>query len=258
MDQFQSASCERLDIHHLRSQKFAKGTYRINRSSRTGMAVANDSNEAKGAKKPRNGNTKRRKRNQPPLLGGFSTKNSHTSPKRIALRRRQSEALRFREQGYNYEQIAKHMRTNPSTVYRWVMAAMDRITAEPARRVLDLELRRLDTLQSAIYADAIDGDLSAQAMYLRIADQRAKLLGLYPKEPTVYLNPPASEPLEGLRIEFVIPGRKEEPPPIDVTPKGPPDYSKPALPLPPERRRGPLGWLEERLQRFPRCDSSLN
>jgi hypothetical protein len=52
------------------------------------------------------------------------------------------------------------------------MAAMDRITAEPARRVLDLELR-LDTLQSAIYADAIDGDLSAQAMYLRIADQRA-------------------------------------------------------------------------------------
>jgi hypothetical protein len=31
------------------------------------------------------------------------------------------------------------MKTNPSTVYRWVMAAMDRITAEPARRVLDLE-----------------------------------------------------------------------------------------------------------------------
>ena len=90
--------------------------------------------------------SKRRKRNRPPLPGGFSTKNSHTSPKRIALRRRQSEALRFREQGYNYEQIAKHMKTNPSTVYRWVMAAMDRITAEPARRVLDLELRRLDAL----------------------------------------------------------------------------------------------------------------
>ena len=58
------------------------------------------------------------------------------------------------------------------------MAAMDRITAEPARRVLDLELRRLDTLQSAIYANAVGGDLSAQAMYLRIADQPAKLLGL--------------------------------------------------------------------------------
>jgi DNA-binding NarL/FixJ family response regulator len=82
------------------------------------MAIANDSNEAKGAKEPQNGNTKRRKRNRPPLPGGFSTKNSHTSSKRIALRRRQSEALRLREQGYNYEQIGKHMKTNPSTVYR--------------------------------------------------------------------------------------------------------------------------------------------
>jgi transposase-like protein len=87
------------------------------------MAIANHSNEAKGAKEPRNGNTKRRKRNRPPLPGDFSTKNSHTSAKRIALRRRQSEALKLREQGYNYEQIAKYMTTNPSTVYRWVRRA---------------------------------------------------------------------------------------------------------------------------------------
>src|SRR6516164_7083460 len=169
------------------------------------MAIANHTNDAKGAKEPQNGNTKRRKRNRPPLPGGFSTKNSHTSPKRIALRRRQSEALRLREQGYNYEQIAKYMKANPSTVYRWVMAAMDRITAEPARRVLDLELRRLDALQSAIYPDASDGDLAAQAMYLRIADQRAKLLGLYPKEPQVNFNLPAGDQPEMLQINFVVP-----------------------------------------------------
>jgi hypothetical protein len=69
------------------------------------------------------------------------------------------------------------MKTNPSTVYRWVVAAMDRITAEPAKRALELELRRLDQLQTAIYADALQGDLSSQQMYLRIADQRARLLG---------------------------------------------------------------------------------
>jgi hypothetical protein len=173
------------------------------------------------------------------------------------LYRRQSEALRFREQGYNYEQIAKHMKTNPSTAYRWVMAAMDRITAEPARRVLDLELRRLDTLQSAIYAKAVGGDLSAQAMYLRIADQRAKLLGLYPKEPQVNFNLPAGDQPDFLQINFVVPSRKQGPPPVDVTPvdaptaQGPPDYSRPALPAPPERRRGPLGWLEEKPARNP-------
>jgi transposase-like protein len=172
---------------------------------------------------PRNGNTKRRKRNRPPLPGGFSTKNSHTSPKRIALRRRQSEALRFREQGYNYEQIAKHMKTNPSTVYRWVVAAMNRITAEPAKRVLELELRRLDQLQTAIYADALQGDLSSQQMYLRIADQRARLLGLYPKEPQVHfnINDGKAAP-ELMRIEFVLPD-EPQPKPVDVTPEPKPD-----------------------------------
>ena len=189
--------------------------------------------------------SKRRKRNRPPLPGGFSTKNSHTSPKRIALRRRQSEALRFREQGYNYEQIAKHMRTNPSTVYRWVVAAMDRITAEPAKRVLELELRRLDQLQTTIYADALQGDLRAQQMYLRIADQRARLLGLYPKEPQVHFDLPASDqPETTLLINFVVPSRKEEPPPVDVTPQGPPDYSVKALERPPRRVETPFGIVE--------------
>src|SRR5262249_25558523 len=158
------------------------------------------------------------KRNRPPLPGGFSTKNSHTSPKRIALRRRQSEALRFREQGYNYEQIARRIKTNPSTAYRWVVAAMDRITAEPAKRVLELELRRLDQLQTAIYDDALQGDLRSQQMYLRIADQRARLLGLYPKEPQLAMSVANSNSgqLELMRIEFVLPDPQpveDEPPP---------------------------------------------
>ena len=204
----------------------------------------------KASTEPRNGNAKRRKRNRPPRPGGFSTKNSHTSPKRIALRRRQSEALRFREQGYNYEQIAKHMKTNPSTVYRWVMVAMDRITAEPARRVLDLELRRLDALQSAIYPDASDGDLAAQAMYLRIADQRAKLLGLYPKEPQVNFNLPAGDQPEMLQINFVVPTKRNEPPPLDVIPtpspyaNAEPDLSRPALEPPRPRQQTPYGVFE--------------
>ena len=207
------------------------------------MAIAKHINEAKGAKELQNGNTKRRKRNRPPLPGGFSTKNSHTSPKRIVLRRRQSEALRFREQGYNYEQIAKHMGTNPSTVYRWVVAAMDRITAEPARRVRELELRRLDQLQTAIYADALQGNLSSQQPYLRIADHRARLLGLYPKEPQVHLNIGDGEkPETTINVRFVLPpARQEEPaPPTDVTPERPPGYSLPALPKPPPRRQGPM------------------
>jgi hypothetical protein len=50
-----------------------------------------------------------------------------------------------------------------------------------------------------------------------------------------------------LNVTFVLPDRrKPEPPPLDVTPQSAPDYSRKALPAPPERVRGPLGWLEER------------
>jgi hypothetical protein len=51
-----------------------------------------------------------------------------------------------------------------------------------------------------------------------------------------------------MKITLVMPTAKE--PPIDVTPdpyaSQPADLSKPALPPPPKRKRGPLGWLEEK------------
>jgi hypothetical protein len=117
-----------------------------------------------------------------PHKGAASVNNSNTSPKKVVIRRNQARALTYREQGYTYEQIAAQMKRPPQTIHRWVMQAMDRIIDEPARRVLTLELRRLDRLQSAVYHSAAEGDLPSIKTYLDIADRRAKLLGLYPKE----------------------------------------------------------------------------
>jgi hypothetical protein len=51
-----------------------------------------------------------------------------------------------------------------------------------------------------------------------------------------------------LNVQFVLPdGKAQSIPVIDLEPSQPaakPDYSRPALPAPPERRRHPLGWLE--------------
>jgi hypothetical protein len=119
---------------------------------------------------------------------------------------------------------------------------MNRITAEPARLVLELELRRLDDLQSGIYVDAVEGDPVSIRLYLDIRDRRAKLLGLYPKEPQVHLNVPVADQPELMRIEFVLTDKPPEP--VDVTPPSPyegqpADLSKPAIekPLPRERTR---------------------
>ena len=84
---------------------------------------------------------------------------------------------------------------------------------------MELELRRLDDLQSGIYVNALEGDPVSIRLYLDISDRRAKLLGLYPKEPQVHLNVPVADQPELMRIEFVIPDKPLEP--VDVTPPSP-------------------------------------
>jgi hypothetical protein len=49
-----------------------------------------------------------------------------------------------------------------------------------------------------------------------------------------------------VEVKFVLPTPKPEDQIVDVTPQREPDYSLKALEPPPERRRGPLGWLEEK------------
>jgi hypothetical protein len=130
-----------------------------------------------------------------------------------------------------------------------VCLAMDRMIEEPARDVLKMEIARLNELQSAIYADAREGDLAAQAMYLRLADHRAKLLGLYPREGhnQVMLNVDGGgEPT--IRVAFVLPPKRDEASsaaPIDVTSRMEPNYDLKALPKPPQRARTPFGALWE-------------
>jgi transposase-like protein len=155
-----------------------------------------------------------------PHKGAASVNNSNTSPKKVVIRRNQARALTYREQGYTYEQIAAQMKRPPQTIHRWVTQAMDRLIDEPARRVLALELRRLDRLQSAVYHAAADGDLAAIRSYLDIADRRAKLLGLYPKEgqhAAVTLS--RSDEKDEIKIEFVMPPKViDEPEPVNELP----------------------------------------
>jgi hypothetical protein len=55
---------------------------------------------------------------------------------------------------------------------------------------------------------------------------------------------------KGIEVSFCLPEPQPIAPPVDIIPPAyadaKPDPSRPALPPPPERRRGPLGWLEER------------
>jgi len=108
-----------------------------------------------------------------------TVKNSHTSPKAIALAQRRGACLDWRSQGQAYHVIGKHLGISPSTVLRHVIAAIEGLLPDEKRQqVLELEMYRLDALQAAFFRNAVDGDVAAADMVLKIMNRRALYLGL--------------------------------------------------------------------------------
>jgi hypothetical protein len=135
------------------------------------------------------------------------------------------------------------MKCSISQAHGYVVEGMNAIPLENAKAVLAMELRRLDQLQSAYYESAIEGyDLPALHGCLRVMDQRAKLLGLYPQEGKAQVLISAGAP-EGQKSEsstinvvFVVPGKKS----FHDTLAGPVAGQK-LLPSPPSLVRNELG-----------------
>jgi hypothetical protein len=164
-----------------------------------------------------------------------------------------AEALGYREQGYSFPQIAAEMKVSLSVAHDWVVSAMSELVTEPAARVLQMELRRLDALLSAHYSAATEGGIAATEMCLRVMDRRARLLGLYPAQgsPQVLIATQGNGSVQPItQIEFVVPTRKPEPEDVqDVSrPPAPPFAWQRALPSPtqqPIMRRNSWGDWEE-------------
>jgi hypothetical protein len=149
-----------------------------------------------------------------------SIKNSRTSARRIIRRKRIDEAIGYRLSGYGFAAIGKQMGISLSTAHSYITEGLDLIPAENARQLMRLELEKLDAIQAAFFGPATEGDMHAAALCLKIADQRARLTGLYPKEngPSL-LAITAQDSGDGQRplfqIEFIMPTAKPvEPEPV--------------------------------------------
>ena len=104
-------------------------------------------------------------------------KTCSTSPRSIRAAQRRAEALDLRVKGYTFEVIGKHLNVSKAQAARDIDTALAEITLEPAKELLKLELRRLDELAAAHYANAIDGDVTATNTVLRVMAHRAMLMG---------------------------------------------------------------------------------
>jgi DNA-binding CsgD family transcriptional regulator len=122
------------------------------------------------------------KNRHPPARATNSPKNAHTSARKIALKRRMAEALQLRCQGYSFGQIAAHMGMSMSTVHGYVVEAMNAIPRENAQQLLSQTLLQIEEMLTSVYENAVTGDLPAQAAALNLLRERAKLMGIYPRD----------------------------------------------------------------------------
>src|SRR5437588_3504382 len=77
----------------------------------------------------------------------------------VSIAQRRAAALNYRLQGHNYAAIGKHLGVAANAVQKDVVKALrDFIKPETAHAVLAMELTRLDAMQAAVYAEAINGD----------------------------------------------------------------------------------------------------
>lgn len=102
-----------------------------------------------------------------------------TAPQMVDAALSQTEALRLRQSGATFQQIADRLGySDRSGAHRAVMAALKESVTEPNAEMRSLELSDLASLQDALWPSANAGDQGAVDRVLKIMERRAKILGL--------------------------------------------------------------------------------
>jgi hypothetical protein len=96
----------------------------------------------------------------------------------IELVSRDRQMFKQRLAGKSIRAIAQEFRLSVRETQDIVMAMCTGIDVRMRIHTLELELERLDELQGAFHERALDGDVPAGALVLKISERRAQLLGL--------------------------------------------------------------------------------
>ena len=123
---------------------------------------------------------------------------------RAAERRRQ--ALKLRRAGCTYNEIASALGyRSASGTHKAVQKGLHDTLSEPAHELRKLEAARLDSLLAAVWDAAMAGHLGAVDRALRVAERRARLLGLdQPAEVDIWPLLRLGERADGIAEELMV------------------------------------------------------
>lgn len=93
---------------------------------------------------------------------------------------RERKVLELRLAHANWSAIAQAVGyASPGAAHNAYKRALVRTLQEPAEEIRSQERERLDRLSQRYFTQALQGDMAAANFYLKVAEQRAKLLGLH-------------------------------------------------------------------------------
>jgi len=111
--------------------------------------------------------------------------NGAGSTVKVTAAEKRRQAVELRKAGATFEEIAaahgadgRRLYSNKGTAYRAVEQALREAVREPTRELIELETQRLDLMLRALWPQVIAGKLGAVDRALRVAERRARLLGL--------------------------------------------------------------------------------
>lgn len=115
--------------------------------------------------------------------------------RQVDANERQRQALELRKAGVGYAVIAEKLGYRfASGAHAAVGAALKKTLQEPADDLRTLELERLDVALLGIWQQVRNGHHGAIDRYLKIAERRAKLLGLDAPAKVAQTTPDGTEP----------------------------------------------------------------
>lgn len=105
--------------------------------------------------------------------------NGAGSTKKVTAAEKRARAVELRKAGATFEEIATAIPyANKGTAYKAVEQALREAVREPAQQLIELEVQRLDLMLRALWPSVVRGQLGAVDRALRVAERRARLLGL--------------------------------------------------------------------------------
>jgi DNA-binding CsgD family transcriptional regulator len=109
------------------------------------------------------------------MAGGRSSRH------KVDIAEKRQKCLKLRRFGASFRQIAEQQGISLGQAHTYVseaLAEINSLTATDAKQLRELELERLDIATLAIAEHVRQGHLGAIDRWLKIAERRAKLLGL--------------------------------------------------------------------------------